>query len=79
MKPCALAGSAFLAYDLSDAFQFLRHLLIRGDDGIKSICDLSRESSPGAGEAYGEITIAHGLQAGQYPAQVGGGWLDGIN
>jgi len=70
MEAGALASSSLFAYDLPDAFQFLRHLLIGGDDGIKGICNLASESRPGAGKAYRKISIPHGLQAGENHTEI---------
>ena len=42
MEAGALARSSFLADYLTDALQFLRHLLVGGDDFIEGVGDFSR-------------------------------------
>ena len=41
-----------------NALQFLRHLLVGGNDGIESIGNLAGQSDPGTGKAGDEITVA---------------------
>ena len=73
MEASALASPSFFAYYLSDALQFVRHLLVGRDDGVKRVRDLAGQSRPGAGKAHRKIAIAHGLQAGQNDAEIGEG------
>ncbi len=72
VEPGALARPALLADHLPDALQFLRHLLIGGDNFIERIGDLAGQAGPGAREANGEVAIAHGLKTGENEAQVRG-------
>ena len=71
MKPCALPGLSFLADHLTDSLQFVRHLLVHGDDLVKCVGDLSRESGPGTGQPHGKVSGAHGLQAREDYGKVG--------
>ena len=71
MKPGALPRSPFLAHNLADAIQLLRHLLVNGDDLIECVSYLSRQPGPGARKAHGKITRPHGLQACEYDPKVG--------
>ena len=71
MKAGALAGSAFFSDHLANALQFLRHLLVGGDDGIESVGNLACDSGPGSGKTHRKISIPHGLQAGQNYAEIG--------
>ena len=72
VKSHALARSAFLAHHLPDALQFLRHLLVGRDDVVERVGDFSGQPGPGPRQAHGEIAVAHGLQACQDYAQIGG-------
>ena len=66
----ALARSSFLAHDLPNALQLLRHLLIGGDDVIEGVGNLSRQPGPGARQAHGKVAVPHGLQARQDDGQI---------
>ena len=46
VKAGALARFSFLADHLADAIQFLRHLLIGGDDVVEGVGDFSRQARP---------------------------------
>ena len=70
MEAEALARSSFFADYLADTLEFLRHLLVGGDDGIESVGDLSFEAGPRAGQADGKVAIAHGLQTGEDGAEI---------
>ena len=72
VKPGALPRFAFFADHLADSLQLLRHLLVRGDDVVEGVRDLSCQAGPGAWQAHGKITRPHGLQACQHYAKVGG-------
>ena len=71
MKPGALPRSPFLAHNLPDPIQLLRHLLVNGDDLIECVSYLSSQPGPGAWKAHRKITRPHSLQACEYDAQVG--------
>ncbi len=71
VKPGALARSAFLADHLPDALQFLRHLLVGGDDVVERVGDFSGKPDPGSRKAHREIAVAHGLQRRQNHGEVG--------
>src|SRR5690349_17771631 len=70
MKLGAFARAAFFSDDLSNAFQFLRHLLIGGNDFIESIRNLAREARPGTGQTDREVAVSHGLQAAENDGEV---------
>jgi hypothetical protein len=70
MEASALAGSSFLTYYLPNPLQFLRHLLVGGNDGIEGVGNLASQSGPGARKAHGKIAIPHGLQASQNHAEI---------
>src|SRR5580700_214965 len=65
MKARALPSPTFLAHHLPDPLQFLRHLLVGGNNGIESIGNLPRQSGPGTRKAHGKVAIPHSLEAGQ--------------
>ena len=71
MEAGAFAGLAFFADHLANTLQFLRHLLVGGDDVVESVGNLAFEPGPGAGKPNGKISIPHGLQAGQNYAEIG--------
>ena len=64
VKPGALSSLAFLANHVADAFQFLGHVLIGGNNLVKGVGHFSRQSYPSTGKPHGEVAIAHALQAG---------------
>ena len=64
VKARAFARLALFADGLADALEFLRHLLVGGDNFIEGIGDLSWQARPGARKPRGKVAIAHGLQAG---------------
>ena len=70
MELGSFSGPSFFADHLTDALQFLSHLLIGGHDLIKGVRNFSRQSCPGARQTHGEITIPHGLEAGQNDTEV---------
>ncbi len=70
MEARALARSALLSDHLADALEFLRHLLVGGDDLVEGVGDLSRQARPGARQAHGKIAVAHRLQARQDDRQI---------
>ena len=72
VEPRALSRLAFLADHLADALQFLRHVLIGGDDLVKRVGDFSGQTDPRARKPDREVAIAHGLQAGQDDGEVQG-------
>ena len=65
VKTGALARHALFSHDLSDALEFLRHVLVGGHDVVECIGDFACEPHPRAGQAHGEIAIPHALQTGQ--------------
>ena len=66
----ALAGLALFADHLPDALQFLRHLLVGGDDFVERVGDFPRQPRPGSRQPHRKIAVAHGLQAGQDDRQI---------
>ncbi len=70
VEPSALAGFALFADHLADALQFLRHLLVGGDDFVERVGDFSRQSHPGSRQPHREVAVAHALQAGQDDRQI---------
>ena len=73
VKPRALSRFPLLAHDLPDALQFLRHLLVGGNDLIERVRDLPFQPRPVTRQPHGKVAVAHGLQAREQDAQLGGG------
>ena len=71
MEACALRSSALFTYGLSDAREFARHLLVGGNNFIEGVGDFSVQACPVTRKTYREIPVSHGLQAGQYHAEIG--------
>jgi len=57
MKARPFARPAFFPHHLPNALQFLRHLLVGGDNRIESIGNFPGKSSPGPRQAHGKIPI----------------------
>src|ERR1051326_7459892 len=70
MEANAFARLSFLTDGLSNAFEFARHLLVRRDDVVKGIRDLSWQAGPGTRQTDGEVALLHSLQACQNDAQI---------
>ena len=70
VKAGALARLSFLANHLTDALQFLRHLLVGGNDFVEGVGDFSCQPGPRTGQPHGKIAVAHGLQARQDYGQI---------
>jgi hypothetical protein len=68
----ALRRSTLFTYRLPNARKFPCHLTVTGNDVIECICNLSMQASLVTGKTNGEIPISHGLQAGQYYAEIDG-------
>ena len=60
-----MAGLAFAADDLAAALELVAEELVRGHDLIECVRDLARETELIAGEAHGEVAVAHGLKCAQ--------------
>src|SRR5882672_6526969 len=65
MKASAFPRPAFLAHHLADALEFLRHVLIGGNDFVESVRNLAFQASPRARQSHGEIPISHYSKAAQ--------------
>ena len=70
VKAGALARLAFLADCLTDALEFLRHLLVGSNDFIERVGYFARQTNPSAWEPHRKVTIPHGLQAGQNDVEI---------
>ena len=68
----ALAGAAFAADDLADAFELPRHALVGAGDFVEGVGDLADETDAVAGHAHGEVADPHGLQGVQKFRQAAG-------
>ena len=62
VKASAFAGFAFFADDLPDALQFLRHLLVGGDNLVECVGDFSRQAGPIPGKANRKVAVANTQQ-----------------
>src|SRR6202171_6836439 len=71
MEPRALGSFTLFTDGLADAGEFPRHLLVGGDDVIECVGNLSVQACPVTRKAYREIPVSHGLEAGEYHAEVG--------
>ena len=66
----AVARPAFFADHLAGALDLARHALVRRDDLIECVGDFAGEAGLVAGQAHGEIAVAHRLQCAQQLAQI---------
>src|SRR6478672_3165898 len=73
MRP--FAGLSFLADNMPDPLELLRHLLVRGDDVVEGVGYLAFQSYPVARESYREIARAHRLESLEQRANLGLGLL----
>jgi len=55
---------------LPNASELARHLLIGKDNFVEGVGDFAVQANPVTWKAHGEIAISHGLEAGQYHAEV---------
>ncbi len=80
LSPCApglvesgaLSRLALLADYLADALQFLRHVLVGGNDFVERVGNFSGQPHPRARKSHREVAVAHALQAGQDDGEIQG-------
>jgi hypothetical protein len=70
VKAGSLASFALLSDHMAHALQLLGHMLVRSNDVVKGIGDLSRQSDPRSRKAHGEVSIAHTLQRSEYHIEI---------
>ena len=70
METRPLPRHTLLADDLTEAFQFFRHVLVRGNDVVKGIGNFASQTHPGTRQAHAEIAIPHALQTRQNSGEV---------
>ena len=70
VKPSPFAGPALFSDHLPHALQFLRDLLVRGNDLVEGIGNLACGARPMPRQSHREISIPHGLQAGENQIQL---------
>jgi hypothetical protein len=59
-----------LADYVTDALEFLRHMLVGSNDFIERVGLLCRQTNPSAWKPDRKVTIPHGLQAGQNNVEI---------
>jgi hypothetical protein len=70
VKAGALARFTLLADYVTDALEFLRHVLVGSNDFIKRVGYFARQTNPSAWKPDRKVTIPHGLQAGQNDVEI---------
>ena len=70
VKTGALARLALFSHHLSDALEFLGHVLVCGHDLVEGVGDFACEPYPCARQPHGEIAIPHALQAGEDRSEI---------
>ena len=61
----ALCNPTFLAYNLADALEFMRHALVSFDHRIKCVCNLSRHADPVLRKSRRKIAALKSHQCGK--------------